>query len=96
MASGTTKKQHLITETQNVAIGNIETDRIICGDVIKELKKLPDKSVDLVLADPPYNLSQGASINFNNQGLKGFGGEWNKVMEEWDNLPLKIDERVDR
>ena len=26
------------------------------GDSLKLLKKIPDKSIDLVFADPPYNL----------------------------------------
>jgi site-specific DNA-methyltransferase (adenine-specific) len=63
-------------------------DQIICGDALKYLKNIPDKSVDLVIADPPYNLSKGSKINFNNKGVKGFGGEWNKVMEDWDNMPF--------
>jgi modification methylase len=32
------------------------TDRIIVGDCIAELARLPAASVDLVFADPPYNL----------------------------------------
>jgi DNA modification methylase len=27
---------------------------VICGDCIKELKKIPDRSVDLIVLDPPY------------------------------------------
>ena len=34
----------------------MKTNRIIHGDCIAELKKLADQSVDLVFADPPYNL----------------------------------------
>ncbi len=29
---------------------------IIQGDSLELLKKIPDKSIDLVFADPPYNL----------------------------------------
>ncbi len=29
-------------------------NRLICGDAIDELKKLPNNSVDLIIADPPY------------------------------------------
>jgi hypothetical protein len=29
--------------------------KIILGDCIKEMKKMADKSVDLILTDPPYN-----------------------------------------
>ncbi len=67
----------------------LPVNEIICGDAISYLQKSPDESIDLIIADPPYNLSKGNSIHFNNGvGLKGFGGEWNKVMENWDNLPL--------
>jgi len=30
-------------------------NKIICGDCLKVMKGIPDKSVDLVLTDPPYN-----------------------------------------
>jgi modification methylase len=33
----------------------METNKIIQGDCLEELKKLPDNSVDLVFTDPPYN-----------------------------------------
>lgn len=67
----------------------LPVNKIICGDSISHLQKLPDGSVDLIIADPPYNLSKGNNIHFSNgAGLKGFGGEWNKIMENWDNLPL--------
>lgn len=34
----------------------METNKIIQGDCIEELKKLEDNSIDLILTDPPYNL----------------------------------------
>lgn len=30
--------------------------KLILGDCLEELKKLPDKSIDLVLTDPPYGI----------------------------------------
>ncbi|MBU4477336.1 transcriptional repressor LexA [Candidatus Parcubacteria bacterium] len=66
----------------------VPINSVLHGDTISLLRRFPDKSVDLVLADPPYNLSKGNNINFQNKGLKGFGGKWNKVMEDWDNLPF--------
>lgn len=35
----------------------------ICGDASKELKKLPDKSVRLIVTDPPYNLNKDYGNN---------------------------------
>lgn len=29
-------------------------NQVVCGDALKELKKLPSNSIDLVIADPPY------------------------------------------
>lgn len=47
-------------------------DKIICGDAILEMKKLPDESVDLIVTSPPYNLK-----NSTGNGMKdGRGGKW--------------------
>jgi len=32
------------------------TNKIINGDSLKELKKIPNETFDLIFADPPYNL----------------------------------------
>ena len=32
----------------------METDKIYCEDCLEGLKRLPDKSIDLIMADPPY------------------------------------------
>ena len=37
-------------------------DRIFVGDCLEELKKIPSKSVDLVFADPPYNLQLASDL----------------------------------
>lgn len=51
--------------------------KIINGDCLKKLKKLPDNSVDLIFADPPYGLAK----------KKGLGWAYSKhitLEEEWD------------
>lgn len=64
-------------------------NKIINSDCIEGIKKLPDDSIDLIIADPPYNLSKGQNWNFNSsKNIGGFGGNWNKVMQEWDNFEL--------
>ncbi len=53
------------------------THKIIQGDSLKVLKEIPDCSVDLVFADPPYNMSK----------KKGLGWKYSKhitMQEEWD------------
>lgn len=53
------------------------------------MRALPAQSVDLVIADPPYNLSKGAAWSYSGAAqVPGMGGAWNKVMEQWDDMPL--------
>ena len=37
--------------------------KVICGDAIDEMKKLPDKSIRLIVTDPPYNLNKDYGNN---------------------------------
>ena len=39
--------------------------KIICGDAVEEMRRLPDSSIDLVITSPPYNLK-----NSTGNGLK--------------------------
>ncbi len=66
-------------------------NQIICGDVLSELKKLPDGSVDLIVTSPPYNLK-----NSTGNGMKnGSKGKWaNAALQKGythhsDNMPHK-------
>jgi len=34
----------------------MELNKIICGDALEELRKMPNESVDLIFTSPPYNL----------------------------------------
>ena len=34
------------------------TNKTICGDTLKTLDLLPDKFIDLLIADPPYNMNK--------------------------------------
>ncbi|MBA7607165.1 hypothetical protein ES703_14323 [subsurface metagenome] len=38
---------------------DLPIDQVVCGDALKELKAFPDKSVDLIFADPPFNAKKG-------------------------------------
>ena len=37
-------------------------NRIVNGNCIDELKKIPEKSFDLIFADPPYNMQLGEML----------------------------------
>ncbi|MEQ1714168.1 MAG: site-specific DNA-methyltransferase, partial [Hyphomicrobium sp.] len=54
-------------------------DRIVLGDCLEELRRLPDGSVDLVFADPPYNLQlAGDLLRPNDTRVDGVDNEWDK------------------
>lgn len=57
----------------------LSTDVILKGDCIKNLKSLPDNSVDLVFADPPYNLQlQGDLHRPNNSKVDAVDNDWDQ------------------
>lgn len=62
-------------------------NNVYLEDSLKAMKLMEDNSVDLIIADPPYNLSKGSNVD-KNADLKNMGGKWSKVMESWDNIPL--------
>src|SRR5690606_16453631 len=54
-------------------------DRIIIGDSLEQLAKIPDASVDLVFADPPYNLQlDGELLRPNNTRVDGVDNDWDR------------------
>jgi DNA modification methylase len=62
---------------------------IIKGDAIEELKKIPDNSVDLIFADPPYNMQLKKELyRPNNTKVDGVNDAWDKFgsFDEYDNF----------
>ena len=53
-------------------------DTIIHGDCLQELKKIPDKSVDMIFADPPYFMQTSGDLN------RSDGTRFRGVKEAWD------------
>jgi len=55
------------------------TPQILCGDCVTELAKLPAGSVDLVFADPPYNLQlQGDLKRPDDSRVDAVNDDWDK------------------
>ena len=62
-----------------VSLKSVETDRVLIGDCIAEMAKLPAESVDLVFADPPYNLQlQGDLKRPDNSRVDAVDDAWDK------------------
>ncbi|MEH3102097.1 site-specific DNA-methyltransferase [Sphingomonas adhaesiva] len=53
-------------------------DRIIAGDCIAAMMALPARSVDMIFADPPYNLQLGGEL------FRPDGSHVDAVTDDWD------------
>ena len=60
------------------AVVPLVTDTIIVGDCVAAMNALPPQSVDLVFADPPYNLQLEGALSRPDQSLV------DAVDDEWD------------
>lgn len=57
----------------------MELNKIICGDTIEEMKKLPNECVDLIFSDPPYWMRVSGTLN------RVEGTEFDGCDDDWDN-----------
>ncbi len=59
--------------------GRIKPNQILEGDCVERMRDLPDASVDLIFADPPYNLQLGGDLlRPNNTRVDGVDEAWDK------------------
>ena len=65
-------------------------NNMVCIDCLLYMREIPDKSVDLILTDPPYNIAQYSTGNIPLPGRSAVrgaagtggvlpGGEWGAV-----------------
>ena len=57
----------------------LETNRIINGDCVVEMGKLPESIIDLIVTSPPYNVGIDYDSHDDNQSME----EYWKFTEEW-------------
>jgi modification methylase len=66
-------------------------DTIIQDDCVRAMAALPDKSIDLIFADPPYNLQLGGDL------FRPEGGRVDAVDDAWDKFDsLEVYDRFTR
>ena len=67
------------SQKKNLSAAKPQLNTILIGDCIDSLKTLPDQSVDLIFADPPYNLQLGGDLHRpDNSRVDGVDDEWDK------------------
>lgn len=57
---------------------DLPLNQILRGDCINAMRGLPDKSVDMIFADPPYNLQLGGEL------FRPDGSHVDAVTDDWD------------
>lgn len=55
-----------------------KNNKLYCGDTVKILKKLEEKSIDMIFADPPYFLSNDGITCSNGKMVSVNKGKWDK------------------
>ena len=56
-------------------------NKIICGESIEELKKIPSESFDLIFADPPYNLQLKNELTRPDRSKVNANDKWDKFKK---------------
>ena len=54
------------------------SNQLVNGDCLEEIKKIPDKTFDLIFADPPYNMQIGEKLT------RPDASKVNGVNDKWD------------
>lgn len=64
--------------TQKADNAELPLGQILCGDCIASMQSLPDACIDLIFADPPYNLQLGGDL------FRPEGSMVDAVDDDWD------------
>jgi modification methylase len=67
-----------ILRTDSAPFDALPLDTILQDDCVAAMARLPDKSVDMIFADPPYNLQLGGDL------FRPEGGRVDAVNDAWD------------
>ena len=65
---------------------NNEYFQLICGDSFSILKKIPEKSIDMIFADPPYFLSNGGITVHSGKMVSVNKADWDMGMTTEEKL----------
>ena len=67
-----------MSPSAEVSLGEFGIDRVLQGNCIDVMNRLPAKSVDMIFADPPYNLQLAQALH------RPEGGDFAAVNDAWD------------
>ena len=77
--SSSSKSSPISKISKQKSASALPLNRILVGNCLERLKELPDNSVDLVFADPPYNLQLDGDLHRpNNSKVDAVDDEWDQ------------------
>ena len=80
-----------LTTLQSPASAEEISDRLLCQDIFDALPNLPDQCVDLMFADPPYNLTK----SFNSRKFRKTSiDEYSEWLDSWLSKTVRILKRT--
>ena len=68
------------------SVKQLPLNKVILGDAIKELKKLPNESCDVIVIDPPYNIGKDFGNNIDKRELN----EYVSWCKEWIDESIRV------
>ncbi|HCX27679.1 MAG TPA: hypothetical protein DHI91_00885 [Candidatus Portnoybacteria bacterium] len=72
--------EELLPQKETKKYDTMPINKIICGDAVAEIKKIPDNSIDLIITSPPYDgIRKYNGFTFN---LHATGKEIYRVLKE--------------
>ena len=81
----------VIDATRDLDDLSFQSQAFYLGDCIEVMKRFPSDTVDLIYADPPYNLSKHglkwADTDNNGKKRQKSGGDYYMMKEAWDMFP---------
>lgn len=80
----------IIDDLKNHPKAYFSTDNgvLLCGDCLEIMQDMPNKSVDLVVTSPPYNINLRIRGNIYCKRTKGERGPCNKYNDFSDDIPI--------
>ena len=78
-----------MSEVKDNTKTSYKNEIVICGETIEVMKTLPSESVDLIFADPPYNLQLGGDLHRpDNSKVQAVDEDWDKFQsfEHYDSF----------
>lgn len=80
------RAEKILTAEKIKRDARLPLNKIILGDAVKELRRLPSDSCDVIIIDPPYNIGK----DFGNNGDKRELNEYVEWSKSWINEAIRI------